>query len=137
VESSEHERGDTAGRDQERPLLVGDRPFATRSYGTADLPDTPTRTFRIPARGWREAPDELLTLGDELGEPAEYKRRIGRYLLWRAGPPVGDAWYLAIDATDLGRRFRFRLAGRTGLGTGPDGVEYERFRDWKRSLLGH
>jgi hypothetical protein len=116
-------------------LPVGDRPFTTRRYRTTELPETPTRSFRIPASGWREAPAELLTLGDDLGEAVEYKRRIGKYLLWRAGPPVGDAWYLAIDATDLRRCFRFRLAGRTGLGTGPDGAERERFRDWKRSLL--
>jgi hypothetical protein len=137
VEGSEPEQGDAAGQDDDRPLPVGDRPFATGSYGTTDLPATPTRSFRIPAQGWREAPDELLRIGDELGEPVEYKRRIGRYLLWRAGPPVGDAWYMAIDANDLERRFRFRLAGRTGLGIGPDGVEYRRFRDWKRSLLGN
>jgi hypothetical protein len=121
--------------DDEAPLPVGDRPFTALRYRTVELPDTPTRTFRIPAHAWREAPDELLRLGDDLGEPVEYKRRIGRYLLWRAGPPVGDSWYLAIDATDLRRRFRFRLAGRAGHGTGPDGVDYERFREWKRALL--
>ena len=130
-------QSDAAAADDEAPLPVGDRPFITGHYSTVDLPDTPTRSFRIPASGWREAPAELLTLGDDLDEPVEYKRRIGTYLLWRAGPPVGDAWYLAIDATDLRRRFRFRLAGRTGLGTGPDGVQYERFREWKQSLLDH
>ena len=117
-------------------LPVGDRPFTTARYTTAELPDTPTRSFRIPAAGWIEAPAELLALGDDLAEPVEYKRRIGRYLLWRAGPPVGDAWYLAVDATDLDRRFRFRLAGRTGSGRGPDGAVHERFRSWKESLLG-
>ena len=81
------------------PLAPHERPFVDRRYHTEELPDTPQRDYRIPASGWVEAPDELLTLGDELGEPVEYKRRIGRYLLWRAGPPVGEARYLA--AADL------------------------------------
>lgn len=119
----------------DRAVPVGERPFTEDRYLTRDLPETPTRSFRIPAAGWIDAPDELLALGDELGEPVEYKRRIGRYLLWRAGPPVGDAWYLAIDSTDLDRRFRFRLRGRRGEGTGPDGRHHERFRTWKESLL--
>lgn len=116
-------------------LPVHERPFTTERYHTADLPDTPTRSFRIPAEGWVEAPESLLHLGDELNEPVEYKRRIGRYLLWRAGPPVGDAIYLALDAADVGRTFSFRLRGRTGEGTGPDGSAHERFRTWKESLL--
>lgn len=117
------------------PLPVHERPFVDDEVDTADLPDTPTRSYRIPAEAWRQAPDELLRLGDGLGEPVEYKRRIGRYLLWRAGPPVGEAWYLAIARDDLARRFRFRLSGKTGSGTGPDGVQHERFRAWKESLL--
>ncbi|MCU1373922.1 MAG: hypothetical protein JWO68_1208, partial [Actinomycetia bacterium] len=51
-----------------------------------------------------EAPRSLLTLGDDLpGTPvAEYKRRIGPWLLWRAGPATdGDARYLAVQADDL------------------------------------
>lgn len=116
-------------------LPVGDRPFTDDRYTTAELPDTPTRTFRIPATAWNEAPDELLSIGDELGEPVEYKRRIGRYLLWRAGPPVGEAWYLAIASDALGRRYRFRLRGREGTGEGPDGKNHTRFRTWKESLL--
>lgn len=116
-------------------LPVHERPFTDRIYHTADLPDTPTRTFRIPASGWIEAPEELLGLGDDLDEPVEYKRRIGRYLLWRAGPPVGEAVYLAIAADDPDRRFRFDLHGRTGDGSGPDGVRVERFRAWKEALL--
>lgn len=115
-------------------LPVSERPFTTDIYTTGTLPDTPTRTFRIPALGWVEAPEELLSLGDELKEPVEYKRRIGRYLLWRAGPPIGDAWYFAIAADDLTRRFRFRLAGKHGVGVGPDGQEHLRFRLWKQSL---
>ena len=115
-------------------LPVSERPFTNESYDTVDLPDTPTRLFRIPATGWNQAPDELLSLGDELGESVEYKRRIGRYLLWRAGPPVGQAWYLAIAADDLGRRYRFRLDGKHGSGVGPDGDDHLRFRTWKQAL---
>ena len=80
-----------------------------------------------------DAPAELLALGDDLGEPVEYKRRIGRYLLWRAGPPVGDAWYLAV-ADDASARYRFRLRGKHGHGIGPDGATHQRFRTWKQAL---
>jgi hypothetical protein len=86
-----------------------------------------------------EAPDELRTLGDDIGVAlVAYKRRIGRYLLWRAGPARGaDARYLAIDAGDLGRRFEFRLfPDGTGRGRGPDGRVHTRFRTWKEALLG-
>ncbi len=116
-------------------LPVHERPFTADRFHTADLPDTPTRSFRIPATGWIEAPDQLLRLGDELGEPVEYKRRIGRYLLWRAGPPVGEALYLALDRADTSRTFLFRLMGRTGEGTGPNETIHSRFRTWKESLL--
>ena len=119
----------------EEALPVHERPFIEDRFHTSDLPDTPTRSFRIPASGWIEAPDELIRLGDELDEPVEYKRRIGRYLLWRAGPPIGAALYLALDRANTSRTFRFRLMGRTGEGTGPDGSVHERFRTWKESLL--
>lgn len=115
-------------------LPPGDRPFTEERYETADLPATPTRTFRIPASGWVGAPDALIHLGDELGEPVEYKRRIGRYLLWRAGPPVGQAEYLAVDAERVDQQFRFSLSGKTGEGYGPDGQRHERFRTWKEAL---
>ncbi len=111
------------------------RPFVTRRYHTDELPATPQRHYRIPASGWVEAPEELLRLGDELGEPVEYKRRIGRFLLWRAGPPVGQAWYLAIAADQPEERYRFRLRGKHGEGTGPDGSHHYRFRTWKEALL--
>jgi hypothetical protein len=114
---------------------VHERPFVESELDTDELPDTPTRAYRIPGSAWRQAPGELLALGEDLDEPVEYKRRIGRYLLWRAGPPVGEAWYLAIARDDLSRQFRFRLSGRTGRGTGPDGIEHERFRAWKEALL--
>lgn len=116
-------------------LPPSERPFTEDRYTTGELPDTPTRTFRIPAFGWIEAPEELLRLGDDIGEPVEYKRRIGPFLLWRAGPPIGRAIYLAIDARDLERRYRFDLHGRAGSGWGPDGIEHVRFRTWKESLL--
>lgn len=116
-------------------LPVGERPFTADRYHTSELPDTPTRTFRIPASGWIEAPGELLTLGEELSEPVEYKRRIGSYLLWRAGPPIGEAWYMAVDASNSDRRYRFRLHGKDGVGLGPDGKTHSRFRSWKEALL--
>lgn len=116
-------------------LPVHERPFTDRRFQTDELPDTPTRDFRIPASGWVDAPDVLLSLGDGLGEPVEYTRRIGGFFLWRAGPPVGRAIYLALDVDDNRRWFRFDLDGRTGRGQGPDGVEHVRFRTWKEALL--
>lgn len=113
---------------------VEDRPFRPDRVHTVDLPPTPVRDHRIPATAWVEAPGELLALGDDLGEPVEYKRRIGRFLLWRAGPPVGEARYLAIDPAS-GDQLRFDLHGRDGQGQGPDGAVHTRFRTWKESLL--
>jgi hypothetical protein len=112
-----------------------DRPFVTERFHTADLPDTPQRDYRIPATGWVEAPGELLTLGDDLGEPVEYKRRIHGWLLWRAGPPVGEARYLAV--AEDGASYRFDLHGRRGRGVGPSGTVHERFRTWKEDLRDH
>jgi hypothetical protein len=116
-------------------LPVHERPFVADRFHTNELPDTPTRAFRIPASGWIEAPATVLELGDDLGEPVEYKRRIGRYLLWRAGPPVGEARYMAVARDDLSRRFSFDLHGKVGEGAGPDGTTHNRFRTWKESLL--
>ena len=67
------------------------RPEDATPVSTADLPPTPLRDRNIPATAWREAPPELLRLGDDLpGRPvATYKRRIGPWILWRAGS--GDA----------------------------------------------
>jgi hypothetical protein len=104
---------------------------------TADLPPTPIRDRNIPASAWIEAPDELLHLGDDIGHPlVAYKRRIGRWLLWRAGPASkADSRYLAIDHEDLTRQHTFRLHpdGR-GEGVGPSGEDHERFRTWKQDL---
>ena len=76
-------------------------------------------------------------LGDDIGhEEAQYKRRIGRWLLWRSGPATGaDARYLAVAADDLSRAFTFRLfPDGSGEGYGPDDRSYERFRTWKEAL---
>lgn len=110
------------------PLLPG-------PLTTADLPATPLRTHRIAAASWTEAPASLLDLGADLGVSAEYRRRIGRFLLWRAGPPVGEARYLAIDP-ESGETWTFDLHGHDGAGRGPDGRSHTRFRTWKESLLG-
>jgi len=114
-----------------------ERPIDSTPVHTVDLPATPQRDRNIPARAWVEAPAPLLALGDDIHQPlVAYKRRIGRWLLWRAGPAVkADARYMAIDADDLTRHCTFRLfADGHGEGTGPDGARHERFRSWKESL---
>lgn len=113
------------------------RPQVTEAFHTDELPLTPQRDRTLPARLWMEAPAELVDLGQDLGHDlVTYKRRIGRWLLWRAGPAVDDnARYMAIDADNLDRRFTFTLdAAGDGAGTGPDGVDHTRFRSWKESL---
>jgi hypothetical protein len=114
-----------------------DRPIDATPVHTAELPPLPQRDRTIPATAWVEAPPELVALGADFGEDlVAYKRRIGRFLLWRAGPPSrGDARYMALAADDLSRRYTFRLLpdGR-GEGTGPDGVVHARFRTWKEAL---
>src|SRR5205085_4766647 len=118
-------------------LRYDERPEDDTPLHTDDLPPTPQRDRNIPARAWIEAPDPLLHLGDDIGrEEAHYKRRIGRWLLWRSGPATGaDARYLAVAADDLSLTFTFRLLpDGSGEGKGPDGVQYERFRTWKEAL---
>ncbi len=123
-------------------LPYHERPADHSPVHTDELPDTPTRDRNIVAGAWIEAPDELIHLGDDLeGRPeAEYKRRIGRWLLWRAGPAVGDARYWAADVDDLSRTFTYRLRpehdGSNGEGAGPSGEQSRRFRAWKEDLLG-
>jgi hypothetical protein len=119
------------------PTPAEARPPTDRDWHTDELPATPQRDFLIPAERWVEAPAIVRGLGDDLGIGlVAYKRRIGDYLLWRAGPAVGaDARYVAVDAADLGRAFTFRLfPDGTGDGTGPDGSQHTRFRTWKESL---
>ena len=123
--------------DAERALPADERPFDDTPVHTEDLPPTPIRDRNIPATAWVEAPEELVHLGDDIGQTlVTYKRRIGRWLLWRAGPAsLANARYMAIDAEDLHRRHTFTLRpDGTGEGTGPDGVDYDRFRSWKESL---
>ena len=118
-------------------MRYDERPEDDSPVHTDDLPATPQRDRNIPARAWIEAPESLLRLGEDFGgDEAQYKRRIGRWLLWRSGPATGaDARYLAVDAGDLSRAFTFRLfPDGTGEGNGPDGVTYERFRTWKEAL---
>ena len=121
------------------PLPADQRPVDPTPVDTADLPPTPIRDRNIPARAWRQAPDRLLQLGTDIGGPeAMYKRRIGSWLLWRAGPASrADARYLAVDPNDPEITVEFRLHpdGR-GEGTGPSGALHTRFRDWKKDLLG-
>lgn len=113
------------------------RPFDATPIHTTDLPDTPIRDRNIPAEAWLEAPEALLRSAEGLGEVRiAFKRRLGRWLLWRAGPARGaDARYIAVDSTNFERIQTFRLrADGSGSGIGPDGTRYDRFRGWKMAL---
>jgi hypothetical protein len=117
-----------------------DRPIDPTPVHTVDLPATPQRDRTIPATAWIEAPQQLLDLGRDLGyELVAYKRRIGGWLVWRAGPATkGDARYAALAAIDPDRSFVFRLhPNGDGEGVGPDGVRHVRFRTWKEALRDH
>ena len=120
-------------------MRYDERPTDDTPVRTADLPPTPVRDRNIPATAWVEAPPELLALGDDLPDRpvAEYKRRIGPWLLWRAGPAKGgDARYLAVLADDLTTQHAFRLfPDGSGDGQGPSGSHHSRFRAWKEDLL--
>ena len=121
-------------------MRYDERPTDDTIVHTTDLPATPIRDRNIPATAWVEAPAELLSLGDDLpGQPvAEFKRRIGPWILWRAGPATdADARYWAADADDLGRQSTFRLfPDGSGDGEGPSGQRHQRFRAWKQDLAG-
>ena len=122
-------------------MRYDERPTDDSPLHTEELPDTPVRDRNIPARAWVEAPASVLEAGDDLpGRPhAEYKRRIGPWLLWRAGPATGaDARYVVVRADDLSVSHEFRLHpdGR-GVGTGPTGTPHDRFRSWKEDLRDH
>jgi len=117
------------------------RPIDDSPIHTAELPLTPVRDRNIVATAWVEAPAALKRLGKDLpGEPvAEYKRRLGPWLLWRAGPAAdADARYFACHCDELAEQFTFRLfpAG-DGDGLGPSGTRHSRFRDWKQDLNTH
>jgi hypothetical protein len=121
-------------------LPADERPLDPTPVHTADLPPTPVRDRNIPATAWVEAPETLVHLGDDLGTGvATYKRRIGRWLLWRSGPASrADARYLAIASDDLAEQWAFRLfPDGTGDGDGPDGTRHRRFRTWKEALRDH
>jgi hypothetical protein len=118
-------------------LPADERPVDPTPVHTEDLPATPIRDRNIPAEAWVEAPAELRALGDDISQPlVAYKRRIGPWLLWRAGPASrADARYMAVDSNDLARRFTFRLfPDGAGEGEGPDGRVHTRFRQWKEAL---
>ncbi len=121
-------------------MRYDERPIDDTIVHTADLPATPIRDRNIPATAWVEAPAELLDLGGDLpGRPvAEFKRRIGPWILWRAGPATdADARYWVADADDLRRQYTFRLfQDGSGDGEGPSGLRHQRFRAWKQDLAG-
>jgi hypothetical protein len=119
-------------------MRYDERPIDDTAIHTADLPPTPIRDRNIPATAWVEAPESLLTLGDDLPDRpvADYKRRIGPWLLWRAGPAKGaDARYWAAHVDRLDEPFTLRLfPDGTASGIGPSGEEHTRFRAWKEDL---
>ncbi len=130
---------------------AGDRPVDLTPVHTRDLPATPQRTRTIPATAWVDAPPQLLALGAEFGGPegpnsasvagntATFLRRIGPWLLWRAGPSRGrEACYWSARADRLDNAFTFRLfPDGTGDGAGPSGDRHTRFRAWKEDLRDH
>lgn len=122
-------------------LPYDQRPTDDSPVDTDALPDLPQRDRNIPASAWRQAPTSLLALGAELpGAPeAFYKRRIGPWLLWRAGPATrARARYWAARAEDLETVLVFELdADGGGSGMGPSGTVHERFRTWKEDLRDH
>ncbi|MDQ3384617.1 MAG: hypothetical protein M3503_01185 [Actinomycetota bacterium] len=121
-------------------LPAHERPIDDTPVHTEDLPPTPLRDRNIPVTAWVEAPPEALRLGDDIGaSEITYKRRIGPWLLWRAGPASkADARYLALLADDLSVQHTFRIfPDGTGQGTGPSGAAHTRFRTWKQDLQSH
>src|SRR5581483_9096191 len=122
-------------------LPYDQRPADHTPIHTDDLPATPVRDRNIPATAWVEAPESVRAAGSDLpGRPvAEYKRRIGPWLLWRAGPATGgDARYVAVRAGDLADAATFRLfPDGSGDGIGPSGERHARFRTWKEDLRDH
>jgi len=134
---------DRAGLVKPPTLRSDDRPYDDTPIHTPDLPPTPVRDRNIPATAWIEAPPGLfeaaadLPRNDGKSPRIAYKRRLGSWLLWRAGPAKGsDACYIAVHATNLERISTFRLfPDGSGQGSGPNGANFSRFRTWKQSLL--
>jgi len=119
-----------------------ERPVDNTPVTIDELPPTPLRDRNIPASAWDQAPLALLQSGDDLAELNEtptainYKRRIGPWLLWRAGRATrSHSRYVAILSTDLSQQYFFRLfPDGTGDGIGPSGQRHTRFRSWKEDL---
>lgn len=119
------------------PVPAHKRPIDTTPVHTEDLPPLPTATYNIPAEAWVEAPAELLNAGSDIDQTdILYKRRLGVWLLWRAGPASkANSRYVAVHSGDLSRIHSFRLfPDKTGSGVGPSGTTHERFRTWKEEL---
>ena len=118
-------------------MRYDERPTDHSPVHTSDLPPTPIRDHNVPATAWIEAPASLLELGSDLpGVPvAEYKRRIGPWILWRAGPAKhADARYWA-QHERTGAEYSLRLyADGRADGVGPSGAGHDRFRAWKEDL---
>jgi hypothetical protein len=113
------------------------RPLDETPRHTEELPALPQRDRNIPAHAWIEAPAVVLEAGRDIGDMAVfYKRQIGPWLLWRAGPPTGAASrYVALHRDDLARAFTFDLDGDgNDSGLGPSGETHDRFRSWKEDL---
>lgn len=113
------------------------RPTDDTPIHTEDLPPNPQRDRNIPVTAWVEAPKVVRKAGADIGQPdVFYKRRIGKWLLWRAGPATkANARYVAVEADDLERVFTFRLfPDGSGEGRGPSGAFHSRFRSWKEDL---
>lgn len=123
------------------PRRYDQRPDDLSPVQTADLPPTPTRDRNIVATAWVDAPPELLALGYDLDDRpvAHFKRRIGPWLLWRAGPATGgNARYWVARSDDLAVQHVFRLyPDGHGDGEGPSGARHTRFRSWKEDLRDH
>ena len=120
------------------PLPADERPFDDTPIHTNELPATPTRDRNISVEAWVEAPAVVRDAGDDIGGVrVAYKRRIGPWLLWRAGPARrADARYVAVRADDLAIHHEFRLfPDGSGDGIGPSGTRHDRFRAWKQDLL--
>ena len=113
-----------------------ERPVDATPVHTDDLAGNAAARPEDPRDRVDRSAGAVLDLGADLDEPdVNYLRRIGPWLLWRAGPPSrGDARYLALSADDLGNTWTFRVfPDGSGEGEGPDGVVHHRFRTWKEA----